>query len=77
MTMLSDADQTQTPSKMGPPAARSLGRAANWSVGAAAAVLVLMSVGGYFYHREQLSAVAARITIAISAPCETRIFRAV
>lgn len=44
--------------KAGQAAARSFGRAANWAVGVAAAVLVLISVGGYFYHRERLSALA-------------------
>ena len=34
-------------------------RHANWTVGAIAALLVLLSAGGYFYHRRQLDAIAA------------------
>jgi hypothetical protein len=57
------------PNKAGPAAARSFGRAANWSVGAAAALLVLTSVGGYFYHREQLSAIAAEhLRLIVTGP---------
>ena len=49
----------QVPIKSGPAAARSFGRTANWTVGIAAALLVLISVGGYFYHRQRLLGVAA------------------
>lgn len=34
-------------------------RHANWTVGVIAALLVLLSAGGYFYHRKQLNAIAA------------------
>jgi len=38
--------------------ARPLGQTANWTVGLLAALLVLVSVGGYFYHYEQLAGLA-------------------
>jgi len=34
-------------------------RGANWAVGLAAAVLLMVSIGGYAYHREQLKEIAA------------------
>ena len=40
-------------------AVRPLARPANWIVGLAAALLVLVSVGGYLWHRGQLAAIAA------------------
>lgn len=59
----------KAPSKVSPAAARSFGRAANWTVGIAAALLVLTSVGGYFYHREQLSAIAAEhLRLIVTGP---------
>ena len=67
--MPSESTQPQAPLKGGPAAARSFGRAANWTVGVAAAVLVLISVGGYFYHREQLSAIAAdHLRLIVTGP---------
>ena len=69
--MPSESTQPQVPLKAGPAAARSFGRAANWTVGVAAAVLVLISVGGYFYHREQLSAIAAdHLRLIVTGPVE-------
>ena len=69
MTMPSESTQPQAPLKGGPAAARSFGRAANWTVGVAAAALVLISVGGYFYHREQLSAIAAdHLRLIVTGP---------
>ena len=69
MTMSSESTQPQAPLKGGPAAARSFGRAANWTVGVAAAVLVLISVGGYFYHRERLSAIAAdHLRLIVTGP---------
>ena len=48
---------------------RSFGRVANWTVGVAAAALVLISVGGYFYHREQLTAIAAEhLRLVVTGP---------
>ena len=41
-------------------AVRPLARPANWIVGLAAALLVLVSVGGYLWHRGQLAAIAAK-----------------
>ena len=41
----------------------------NWTVGLAAAALVLISVGGYFYHREQLAAIAAdHLRLIVTGP---------
>ena len=55
--------------KAGPAAARSFGRAANWTVGVAAALLVLTSVGSYFYHRQQLWGVAEEhLRLLLSGP---------
>ncbi len=47
---------------------------ANWTVGLMAAVLLMTSVGGYIYHREQLSAIAAehmRLRVAGPAALQT------
>jgi len=46
--------------KGGATAGKSFARAANWMVGLAAAALVLISVGGYFYHYQKLAAIAAK-----------------
>lgn len=69
-TMSTDSIKSaKTPVKTSPAAARVFGRAANWAVGVAAAVLVLTSVGGYFYHREQLSAIAAdHLRLIVTGP---------
>jgi hypothetical protein len=67
--MSSESVQPQVSTKTGPAAARSFGRAANWTVGVAAAALVLTSVGGYFYHRGQLSAIAAdHLRLIVTGP---------
>jgi alpha-2-macroglobulin-like protein len=53
----------------GATAGNSFARAANWAVGLAAAVLVLISVGGYFYHREKLAAIAAKhLRLVVTGP---------
>ncbi len=67
--MSSASTQPQVPIKAGPAAARSFGRTANWTVGIAAALLVLTSVGGYFYHRQRLLSVAAEhLRLLLSGP---------
>jgi hypothetical protein len=49
--------------------AKSFARAANWTVGLAAAALVLISVGDYFYHRERLAAIAAEhLRLVVTGP---------
>lgn len=70
MSISPESPQSQkSPTKASPAAARSFGRAANWAVGIAAALLVLTSVGGYFYHREQLSALAAEhLRLIVTGP---------
>ena len=63
----------QTPLKKVETAARSFGRAANWTVGIVAAALVLISVGGYFYHRGHLAAIAAEhIRLIVTGPSTVR-----
>ncbi len=50
-------------------AGRSFARAANWTVGLAAAVLVLISVGGYVYHRQKLAAIAVKhLRLVVTGP---------
>jgi alpha-2-macroglobulin-like protein len=57
------------PLKAGATARQSFARAANWMVGLAAAALVLISVGGYFYHREKLVAIAAEhLRLVVTGP---------
>ena len=57
------------PVKTGVTPAKSLARTANWIVGLAAAVLVLGSVGGYFYHRGQLSTLATEhLRLIVTGP---------
>ncbi|MEN6557247.1 MAG: MG2 domain-containing protein [Thermoguttaceae bacterium] len=52
-----------------PAAARTFGRAAHWTVGLAAALLVLISAGGYFYHRNQLLAIVAEhVRLVVTGP---------
>jgi len=44
-------------------------RAANWTVGVAAAVLLIISVGGYWYHHEQLADIAAEhLRLVVTGP---------
>jgi len=44
-------------------------RAANWAVGLAAAVLLIISVGGYWYHHEQLADIAAEhLRLVVTGP---------
>ena len=69
MSTPSESIQSPVGGKSGQAAERSFGRAANWTVGIAAAVLVLISAGGYFYHREQLSAIAAdHLRLIVTGP---------
>ena len=57
------------PLKAGPAAARSFGRAANWTVGIATILVLLISGGGYFYHRQWLWGVAAEhLRLFMSGP---------
>jgi hypothetical protein len=67
--MSSDSVSPHGPIRAGGATSRSFGRAANWTVGIAAAVLVLISVGGYWYHREQLAAIAAEhLRLIVTGP---------
>jgi len=44
-------------------------RGADWAVGIAAAVLLLVSVGGYLYHRDQLASIAVEhLRLRVCAP---------
>ena len=44
-------------------------RVASWTVGLAAAALVLIAVGDYFYHRQQLAAIAAEhVRLIVTGP---------
>ena len=50
-------------------ARRTFARYANWTVGLAAALLVLISAGGYFHHREQLAAIATEhLRLIVTGP---------
>ena len=69
MSISSETTPSSIHAKTEPAAARSFGRAANWTVGIAAALLVLVSVGGYFYHREQLAAIATEhLRLVVTGP---------
>ncbi len=73
MSIASDTSPSSVHAKTIPAAARSFGRAANWAVGIAAGVLVLISVGGYFYHREQLAAIATEhLRLVVTGPSSLR-----
>ena len=59
----------QMPVKNGGSTGKSFAQAANWTVGLAAAILVMISVGGYFYHREQLAALATQhLRLIVTGP---------
>ncbi len=46
-------------------------RAANWTVGIAAAILLIASLGGYLYHRDQLADIAAEhLRLQVTGPAE-------
>jgi len=69
MSTSDDSTRPQLPAKAGANARKSFSRVANWAVGLAAAVLVLISVGGYFYHRKHLSAIAAEhLRLVVTGP---------
>lgn len=69
MSMTTDSSQPSASTKPVLVSERPLGRAANWTVGVISAVLVLISVGGYFYHREQLSVIAAEhLRLIVTGP---------
>ena len=73
MSMTRQSTQPPGAAKTAPAAERSFGRAAHWSVGLSAAALVLISVSGYFYHREQLSAIAAEhLRLIVTGPSSLR-----
>ena len=68
---MSTAPETSAPQKLPKPASarRSFGRRANWFVGLAAVVLVMVSAGGYLYHRHQMAAIAAaHLRLIVSGP---------
>jgi alpha-2-macroglobulin-like protein len=59
----------QPPARSAAATRQSFARTANWIVGLAAAALVLISVGGYFYHREKLAAIAAEhLRLVVTGP---------
>ena len=69
IVMSNASPQPQVPLKAGPAAARSFGRAANWTVGIATILVLLISGGGYFYHRQWLWGVAAEhLRLFMSGP---------
>jgi len=73
MSISGDPSPSSAHIKAIPAAARSFGQAANWAVGIAAAILVLISVGGYFYHREQLAAIATEhLRLVVTGPSSLR-----
>ena len=69
MNMPSEPVLPQAPVKSGGAAARSFGRAANWTVGIVAGILVAISIGGYFYHRGHLAAIAGEhLRLIVTGP---------
>jgi hypothetical protein len=69
MSISMDNSPSQSSAPIGLTAERSFGRIANWTVGALSAVLVLISVVGYLYHREQLSEIAAEhLRLIVTGP---------
>ncbi len=73
MNTPSESIHAPVPIRTDAAAARSFGRTAHWTVGVAAALLVLISVGGYFYHREQLNALAAEhLRLIVTGPASLR-----
>jgi hypothetical protein len=69
MAASTESVSPQVPAKNGGNAGKSFARTANWTVGLAAAILVIISVGGYFYHREQLAALAtAHLRLIVTGP---------
>jgi hypothetical protein len=60
-----DAQAGKTPARQRSPWAR----AANWVVGVAAGLLLAVSLGGYWYHREQLAGLAAdHLRLVVTGP---------
>jgi len=48
-----------------------LARGANWTVGIGAAALLVISLGGYWYHREQLAGIAAEhLRLVVTGPSQ-------
>lgn len=51
------------------PVRKSFGRRANWLVGLAAAILVMLTAGGYLYHRHQIATIASEhLRLIVSGP---------
>jgi uncharacterized membrane protein len=51
------------------PVRKSFGRKANWLVGLAAIILVMVTSGGYLYHRHQVAAIASEhLRLIVSGP---------
>ena len=47
------------------------GRGANWAVGSAAAILMIVSMSGWFYHRSQMADIAAgHMRLRVTGPAE-------
>ena len=69
MDTSTESASPQMPVKNGGSTGKSFARAATWTVGLAAAILVMISVGGYFYHREQLAALATEhLRLIVTGP---------
>ncbi len=69
MAMANELDLPQVPGRGGRRTERSLARTATWMVELAAATLVLISVGGYLYHRQQLATIATEhLRLMVAGP---------
>ncbi|MEE8452326.1 MAG: MG2 domain-containing protein, partial [Thermoguttaceae bacterium] len=65
----SESPKKQVPIKVGRAARRPWARGANWAVGLATSLLLIVSIGGYLYHRDRLSEIAAgHIRLRVDGP---------
>ena len=64
-----ESARPRPPGRAGGPVQAAWARRANWVVGVAAGILLLISVGGYFYHSEQLADIAAEhLRLRVTGP---------
>jgi len=65
----SESPMRQVPVKVGSAARRPWARGANWAVGLATLLLLIVSIGGYLYHRDRLNEIAAsHIRLRVDGP---------